>query len=64
MAVFVLRQQGVSRREAGLMPRWERELLVETGKKLLGIGQPEAAAGQGEYSASDLAILTTPGIGG
>ena len=63
MAVFVLRQQGVSRREAGLMPRWERELLVETGKKVLGIGADEAQ-GEGDFSASELANLTTPGVGG
>ena len=63
MAIVVLRHcYQIDRRTAGALPRWERELLVEFGKRLLNIGvsEPQELPDVG-ISASEMHVLMTPG---
>jgi len=62
VAIIVLRHcYNIDRRAAGMLPAWERELLVNGGKQILGLDS--GGEGQGEFTASEVAILTTPGLG-
>lgn len=65
LAVVILRHcYQLDRRSAGALPTWERELLIEGGKRLLNIGQPaDEGLPEAGLSASELHVLTTPGAG-
>lgn len=62
-AIVILRHvYGISRGEASRLPGWELRLLVANGRSILGLDDAEGDSGS--LTASDMRILTTPGIGG
>lgn len=70
-AIVILRRfYGLSRGDASELPLWERRLLVNGGLAMLRIegGVSDAApvaagVGHGSFSAHDVHVLTTPGVG-
>jgi hypothetical protein len=57
--VVILRYcYGIGRRAAGLMPAWERNLLIRGGEQLLGIDEASQGAGELGLTPDEYRIIT------